>query len=91
LAQARRIFDPCATVLDTCLVPKRLLPQHSSEEAVEGRFELGGRVVELGKITCPILNVYAKEDHIIPPATSQAFGQSAGSAWIGHRRLARKA
>jgi poly(3-hydroxyalkanoate) synthetase len=80
LAQARRIFDPCATVLDTCLVPKRLLPQHCSEEAVEGRFELGGRVVQLGKITCPMLNVYVKEDHIIPPVTSQALGGKVGSS-----------
>jgi hypothetical protein len=76
LAQARRIFDPCATVLDTCLVPKRLLPQHCSEEAVEGRFELA----ELGKITCPMLNVYAKKDHIVPPVTSQALGGKVGSS-----------
>jgi polyhydroxyalkanoate synthase len=53
-----------------------LLPQHCSRGTIEGRFELGGRVVELGKITCPILNVYAKEDHIIPPATSQALGKA---------------
>ena len=31
-------------------------------------------------ITCPILNVYAKEDHIIPPATSPALGGKVGSS-----------
>jgi poly(3-hydroxyalkanoate) synthetase len=53
---------------------------NSSEEAVERRFELGGHVVELGTITCPIPNVYAKEDHIIPPATSQALDGKVGSS-----------
>ena len=28
----------------------------------------------LGNITMPVLNVFAKDDHIIPPATSQALG-----------------
>jgi polyhydroxyalkanoate synthase len=27
----------------------------------------------------PVLNVFAKDDHIIPPATSQALGKKVGS------------
>ena len=40
---------------------------------VRGEFELGGERVDLRRITMPVLNVYAKDDHIIPPATSRAL------------------
>jgi polyhydroxyalkanoate synthase len=53
---------------------------YQENKLVEGRFELGGRVVDLRHITCPVLNVYAKDDHIIPPATSQALGGKVGSS-----------
>jgi polyhydroxyalkanoate synthase len=53
---------------------------YKDNKLVEGRFELGGRVVDLKNITCPVLNVYAKDDHIIPPATSQALGSKVGSS-----------
>jgi polyhydroxyalkanoate synthase len=52
---------------------------YKDNRLVEGSFELGGRNVDLQKITCPVLNVYAKDDHIIPPATSQALGSKVGS------------
>jgi polyhydroxyalkanoate synthase len=40
---------------------------------------LGGRRVDLRAITMPVLNVYAKDDHIIPPATSRALGGLVGT------------
>jgi polyhydroxyalkanoate synthase subunit PhaC len=46
---------------------------------VRNEFELSGRRVDLGNITCPVLNVFAKDDHIIPPATSQALGAKVGT------------
>ena len=52
---------------------------YQDNKLVRGEFELGGRKVDLGKLACPILNVYAKDDHIIPPATSRALGGLAGS------------
>jgi polyhydroxyalkanoate synthase len=42
-------------------------------------FEVNGRRVDLGNITMPVLNVFAKDDHIIPPATSQALGAKVGT------------
>jgi len=33
---------------------------------VKGEFELGGRIVDLKKVTMPFLNVYATHDNIIP-------------------------
>ncbi len=42
--------------------------------------ELGGRCVDLRALTAPVLNVYAEDDHIIPPATSRALGPLVGTA-----------
>jgi polyhydroxyalkanoate synthase len=40
---------------------------------MHGGLEVGGRVVEPRRITCPILNVYALRDHLVPPAASRAL------------------
>ena len=44
-----------------------------------GTFTISGRTVNLGDITMPVLNVFAKDDHIIPPATSKALGAKVGT------------
>lgn len=46
---------------------------YQENKLVEDRFELCGRTLKLSDITCPVLNVFAQDDHIIPPATSQAL------------------
>jgi polyhydroxyalkanoate synthase len=33
---------------------------------MEGTLRLGGREVDLSAITCPVLNVVAERDHIVP-------------------------
>ena len=38
-----------------------------------------GKVVNLKNLTMPVLNVFAKDDHIIPPATTQALRLCVGS------------
>jgi polyhydroxyalkanoate synthase len=40
---------------------------------VKGKLKLGGTTVDLKKIDMPVLNVFAEEDHIIPPKSSQAL------------------
>ena len=40
---------------------------------VLGTLKLNGRKVELGKITMPLLNIYALRDHLVPPASSTAL------------------
>ncbi|HEY5720192.1 MAG TPA: class III poly(R)-hydroxyalkanoic acid synthase subunit PhaC [Gammaproteobacteria bacterium] len=40
---------------------------------VDGSLELGGRRVDLRALSMPLLNVYATEDHLVPPAASQAL------------------
>lgn len=53
---------------------------YQDNKLVRNELELGGRKVDLGNITCPVLNVYAKDDHIIPPATSRALGGKVGTS-----------
>lgn len=38
-----------------------------------GEFKLGGTKVNLKQVTMPVLNVFAEEDHIIPPKSTQAL------------------
>jgi len=46
---------------------------------VRGGLELGGRPVDLGRITMPVLNIYATADHLVPPAASRALARLVGS------------
>ena len=40
---------------------------------VAGEFALDGERVDLGRIACPILNIVAQADHIVPPPCSRAL------------------
>ncbi len=53
---------------------------YQQNKLVRNEWELDGRLVDLGNIRMPVLNVYAKDDHIIPPATSRALGPKVGSS-----------
>jgi polyhydroxyalkanoate synthase len=46
---------------------------------LRGGLELGGRAVDLRRIRCPILNVYARRDHLVPPAASRVLAGLTGS------------
>ncbi|MDQ3141798.1 MAG: class III poly(R)-hydroxyalkanoic acid synthase subunit PhaC [Bacteroidota bacterium] len=46
---------------------------------VKGEFELGGRIVDLKKVTMPFLNIYATEDNIIPNESTIAIMDLIGS------------
>jgi polyhydroxyalkanoate synthase len=52
---------------------------YQQNKLVQNKWELDGRRVDLGDIRMPVLNVYAKDDHIIPPATSRALGPKLGT------------
>ena len=52
---------------------------YQQNKLIHNAFVINGRTVNLGNITMPVLNVFAKDDHIIPPATSQALGAKVGS------------
>jgi len=40
---------------------------------VRGELQIGDERVDLGRISCPVLNVYATEDHLVPPASARAL------------------
>lgn len=52
---------------------------YQDNKLVQSAFVLGGRTVDLKRIACPVLNVFAQDDHIIPPATSQALKDKIGT------------
>ena len=40
---------------------------------VKNQFKVNDRIVKLANLTMPLLNIYAKHDHIVPPSTSAAL------------------
>ncbi|MET0046463.1 MAG: class III poly(R)-hydroxyalkanoic acid synthase subunit PhaC [Sedimenticola sp.] len=45
---------------------------------LNGTVKLGERLVELKNISCPVLNIFAEQDHLVPPDASRALkGQTA--------------
>jgi polyhydroxyalkanoate synthase len=46
---------------------------------IEGTARVGDRPVDLKHITCPVLNIYAQQDHLVPPASSKALAGRTGS------------
>jgi polyhydroxyalkanoate synthase len=41
---------------------------------VKGTVKIGDDTVDLGNITIPVMNIYAKDDHLVPPDSSKALG-----------------
>ena len=52
---------------------------YQQNRLVKGEFQLCGRKVDLGEVSMPVLNIYAREDHIVPPPTTRALGKYVGS------------
>jgi polyhydroxyalkanoate synthase subunit PhaC len=46
---------------------------------VRGGLEIGGRTVIPRAITCPLLNIYATQDHLVPPSASRPLAGLTGS------------
>ncbi|MGQ0430262.1 MAG: class III poly(R)-hydroxyalkanoic acid synthase subunit PhaC [Gammaproteobacteria bacterium] len=46
---------------------------------VRGGLQLGGQPVDLRRIRCPLLNVFATRDHLVPPSASRPLGHLTGS------------
>jgi polyhydroxyalkanoate synthase len=52
---------------------------YQDNKLVRDELVLDGRTVRLKDITCPVLNVYAETDHIIPPEMSRALRGRVGT------------
>ena len=46
---------------------------------IKNEVEIGGQRVDLGNLTMPVLNVYAAQDHLVPPPCSIALGKKVGT------------
>ena len=52
---------------------------YQENKLLEGGLEIGDRPVDLKQIRCPVLNVYALQDHLVPPDASKALAGRTGS------------
>ncbi len=50
-----------------------------ANKLVKGELEISGRAVDLASLSQPVLNIYAKQDHLVPPSASQALRAIIGS------------
>lgn len=46
---------------------------------VKGTLDIGGRRVDLRQITMPLFNVYATQDHLVPPSASTPLAKMTGT------------
>ncbi len=46
---------------------------------IKGELRIDGGVVDLKRITCPVLNLMASDDHLVPPYQSLPFNDAVGS------------
>jgi polyhydroxyalkanoate synthase len=47
---------------------------------VNGTIEIGGQPVELKNIEIPVLNIFAEQDHLVPPDASKALRNLLGTS-----------
>ncbi len=47
---------------------------------INGGIEIGGDAVDLGFVDMPVLNIYAEQDHLVPPDASRALKDLVGTA-----------
>jgi polyhydroxyalkanoate synthase len=52
---------------------------YQQNRLVTGGLEIGGREVSLKQVTMPVLNVYAAQDHLVPPEASIALEKRVGT------------
>ena len=55
-----------------------LVDLYQKNQLIKNEFRLGGEVVDLSAVSMPVLNVFAKDDHIIPPKSTQSLER-----WVG--------
>jgi len=52
---------------------------YQENKLIKNEFELDGRKVNLKNITMPVLNVFAEQDHLVPPSSSKPLNKAVGS------------
>ena len=52
---------------------------YQGNKLVNGGLKIGGHEVHLGNVTMPVLNIFAEQDHLVPPAASRVLGDHVGT------------
>jgi polyhydroxyalkanoate synthase len=52
---------------------------YQENKLIKGQVELDGQRVDLANVRMPVLNVYAEQDHLVPPASTLALKNYVGS------------
>lgn len=52
---------------------------YRDNKLIKGEVEIGGKRVDLGSIKQPVLNIYAEQDHLVPPQSTIALKKYIGS------------
>jgi polyhydroxyalkanoate synthase len=52
---------------------------YQENKLIRSQLEVGGRRVDLKKLTMPLLNIYGKFDHLVPPEACDQLVQNVGS------------
>lgn len=58
---------------------KFIKDMYQNNKLIKGEFELGNYKVDLSNIKMPVLTIYAKHDHIVPPDTTKPINDAIGS------------
>jgi polyhydroxyalkanoate synthase len=52
---------------------------YKENRLIKGQLQIGGRKVDLKRIDMPLLNIYAEQDHLVPPSSSKPLGELVSS------------
>ena len=52
---------------------------YKENRLVKGQLQIGGRKVDLKRIDMPLLNIYAEQDHLVPPSSSKPLAELVSS------------
>ncbi len=52
---------------------------YQGNKLVRGGLKIGAQEVHLGNIMMPVLNVFAEQDHLVPPSASRVLGEHVGT------------
>jgi polyhydroxyalkanoate synthase len=58
---------------------------YKENRLIKGQLRIGGRKVDLKRIDMPLLNIYAEQDHLVPPSSSEPLGQLVSSTDVTTR------
>jgi len=58
---------------------------YKENRLIKGQLQIGGRKVDLKRIDMPLLNIYAEQDHLVPPSSSEPLGELVSSTDVTTR------